>query len=133
MNLFDASANWTQERFHVEAEYVYKIYERAAFKDTQSAMVFACYHIPTPKWKALTKISPVLRYDFMTDNHTTTLDDEGNCLVDDYGRQRITGGFIFSLGTPFMSDIRLNYEQYFYNNETENHDNKIVVECVVRF
>lgn len=133
MNLFDASVNWTLDRFHAEAEYVYKIYEKKAFKDTQAAMVFACYHIPTPKWKALKKISPVLRYDFMTDNHKTSVDDAGNCLVDDYGRQRITGGFIFSLGTPFLSDIRLNYEQYFYNNGIENHDNKLVVECVVRF
>lgn len=133
MNLFDASINWTQKQFHAEAEYVYKTYEKRAFKDTQAAMVFACYNIPTPKWKALKKISPVLRYDFMTDNHKTTLDDAGNCFVDDYGRQRITGGFIFSLGTPFMSDIRLNYEQYFYNNGIENHDNKLVVECVVRF
>lgn len=41
-----------------------------------------------------------------------------------------------SLGKPFFSDIRLNYEQYFYRRDAEpkiSEHNKIVVEFMTHF
>lgn len=133
MNLFDASFLWQIQDLHLETEYVYKIYDRHVFDDTQAFLAFASYDIATPKIKFLKKISPVLRYDMMTDSNKGIADDAGNYAIDDNARQRITGGFIFSLNTPFVSDIRLNYEQYFYKTGIVNADNKLVLECVVRF
>ena len=54
----------------------------------------------------------------------------------DAERKRVTGGITLSLAKPFISDIRLNYEQYFYNDGATpkpSERNKIVVEVMTRF
>ena len=54
----------------------------------------------------------------------------------DYKRQRLTGGITFSLSKAFRTDLRLNYEKYFYANSSiakESEQDKIVLELMVRF
>ena len=65
-----------------------------------------------------------------------TDEDPGVLKINDYKRHRVTGGVTLSLAKPFISDIRINYEKYFYRNggvaKTSEKD-KIVVEFMTRF
>ena len=61
---------------------------------------------------------------------------EGTLTVNDYKRSRLTGGVTFSFAKPFISDIRLNYEKYFYRDGAvakPSERDKIVVEFMTRF
>jgi len=130
MNLFNAGA-WVEfYKLHLETEVFYKTYQDDTYNPTQGFFAFASYNIFTKGTRLLRKISPVFRYDMMTDN--VRFDDSGN-IKSDVARSRITGGLTFSLNKPFLNDIRLNYEQYFYAPGIENSDNKFVVEFVVKF
>lgn len=56
--------------------------------------------------------------------------------INDYQRSRVTGGMTLSIDKPFVSDIRLNYEQYFYRDGAipkPSENNKIVLEVMTRF
>ena len=87
-------------------------------------------------------ITPLVRYDYMSDHSDGTrhadgkANTEGKLIVNDYQRSRLTGGVTLSLKKPFVSDIRLNYEKYFYRDGGIAHRSerdKIVVEFMTRF
>ena len=67
-------------------------------------------------------VTPLLRYDYMSDHSDGKryldgkVDEMGKLTVNDHQRSRLTGGVTLSLKKPFVSDIRLNYEKYFYRN-----------------
>lgn len=130
MNLYNAGIMLDLGRLHLESEYYLKTYAQNTYDPTHGFFVFAAYDIPMKNPTHLTKITPVLRFDRMTDNYK--FDDSGN-LKYDIERSRITGGFTFSLNKPFLNDIRLNYEHYSYAPAIHNGDNKVVLEFVVRF
>ena len=72
----------------------------------------------------------------MTDNHLGYLSTEGTREVDDVHRQRMTYGVTLSLGKKNLVDIRINYEDYLYNNwrlGEESEQDKFVVEIMARF
>ena len=136
MNLYNVGAYTNFRGFHIESEYLYKTYQNRVFAPTQGFFVFGSYDFFTNK-KYLKKVTPLLRYDMMTNNNkgyifnnnTTTITSDDYYAVDDMARSRVTGGLTFSLGKPFFNDIRLNYEKYFHFS----NEDKIVVEFVVRF
>ena len=81
------------------------------------------------------------RYDFMSDHsdgtrYDATDDTPGALKVNDYKRHRVTGGVTISLAKPFISDIRINYEKYFYRKggvaKTSEKD-KFVIELMTHF
>lgn len=130
MDLFNAGFFLDINKLHIESEYFYKTYKDTALTATQGFFAFVAYDISIKNLKNIKKISPVLRYDMMTKN--LKFDDSGN-MKTDVERWRITGGLTFSLDKPFLNDIRLNYEHYFYDASVTNSDNKLVLEFVVRF
>lgn len=70
----------------------------------------------------------------MTDDNNGKIDETVNTYqVDDIARSRITGGFSFILKKPYINEIRLNYEHYFYAAGIVNEDNKLVIEFVTKF
>ena len=73
----------------------------------------------------------------MSDHNSGGRDDNGSLTVDDPERQRNTGGLTFSLGKKnLQADIRLNYEQYFYNRDATpsiSEHSKFVLELVTHF
>ncbi len=73
----------------------------------------------------------------MSDHSKGNKDDNGQLVIDDPQRHRLTGGVTLSLGKKdLQADIRLNYEQYFYKKGVTpliSEQNKIVVEFVARF
>lgn len=133
---YDIGAYYESDRFHIEAEYLYKQYSDNAFKDVQAVNTFINYDLPLRK--VFNKMSFLLRYDMMTDqSDAKTTDEETGALVTtDYKRQRLTGGITFSLSKAFRTDLHLNYEKYFYANSSiakESEQDKIVLELMVRF
>ena len=60
----------------------------------------------------------------------------GRLTVNDYERSRLTIGTTLSIEKSFVSDIRINYEQYFYRKDAVpkvSERNKFVVEFMTRF
>ena len=133
---YDIGTYFHKGRFHIEGEYLYKQYSDNAFDDVHSVNTFANYDLPLRK--VFSKMSFLVRYDMMTDQSDAKTTDEhtGNLVVTDYKRHRLTGGLTFSLSKAFRTDIRLNYEKYFYPEggvAKESEQDKIVLELMVRF
>ena len=136
INMFDAGIYYQTKNFHIEGEYLYKIYNRTAFDDVHAVNTFACYDLPLKKF--FHKMSFLARYDMMTD-HSNGLDydaETSRLPVSDYARHRVTGGVTFSFSKTFIADIRLNYEKYFYKKggiAKDSEQDKIVIEFMTRF
>ncbi|MFV0470955.1 MAG: porin [Paludibacteraceae bacterium] len=132
MYYVDAGAYLQTNGWHFDTEFVYKKYEGNFFPDTKAFFVFGAYDIKINKPNLL-KITPVVRYDIMTNNNKGLATDAGNYVTDHIARSRFTGGVTLSFNKPFLNDLRLNYEKYFYENNINNIDDKIVAELIVRF
>lgn len=133
--MYDAGAYWQNQRWHIEAEYLRKHYSDGSFTPVNAIDAFAAYRLPLKK--GLNAISFLGRYDYMSDHSKGTKDESGNLKIDDSERHRVTGGVTLSLGKESLqADIRLNYEQYFYNKGVTpaiSEQNKIVLEFVAHF
>lgn len=135
--MYDAGMYWQKYGWHIEAEYLYKHYSHDAFNAVHSFDGFINYDIALKNKNCLIKkISPLVRYDFMTNHSDGSLTEDGKLKLTDYKRSRVTGGVTFSLAKPFVSDIRLNYEKYFYGKNgiaKPSEKDKIVLEVMTRF
>ena len=141
--MYDAGAYWHSHGWHLEAEYLYKHYAADAFRPVHAFDSFVSYDIPVKNERSLVRyVTPLLRYDYMSD-HSDGMryvdgkaNTEDKLIVNDHQRSRLTGGLTLSLKRPFVSDIRLNYEKYFYRNDgvaKPSEKDKIVVEIMTRF
>ena len=139
--MYDAGAYWHAHGWHIEGEYLYKHYSQEAFHDVHAFDAFVAHDFRMGRG-ALKYVTPLLRYDYMSDHSDGMryLDGkksaEGALTVNDYKRSRLTGGVTFSFAKPFISDIRLNYEKYFYRDGAvakPSERDKIVVEFMTRF
>ena len=134
--MYDAGIYMQAQHLHVEAEYLLKTYGHGTFGDVHAADAFACYDIPT-RGKRLHKVSPLVRYDYMSDHSNGKRHaDTGALGVDDCQRGRLTGGLTLSLGKACVSDIRINYENYFYRHDgtpKPSEKDKLVVEFMTHF
>ncbi len=139
--MYDAGITYHKGNFIAEAEYLYKHYSKGVFHPVHAFDSFVCYDIPV-HGSMIYKVSPLLRYDFMSD-HSDGLryqdgkeSETGDLIINDYKRSRLTGGVTLSLNKPFISDIRINYEKYFYRDgaiaKTSEKD-KIVIEFMTHF
>lgn len=133
--MYDGGIYWENSRWHIEAEYLRKHYANDAFRPVNAVDAFAAYRLPLKRNKMA--LSFLGRYDYMSDHSKGSKDENGILLVDDPERHRLTGGMTLSLGKgALQADIRLNYEQYFYNKDAEpsiSERNKIVLEFVAHF
>lgn len=132
--MYDAGLTYHRRGLIVEAEYLYKHYGKGAFRPVHAFDGFASYDIPLRKC-LLTKVSPLVRYDYMGD-HSDGKRYDGSLIVNDCKRSRITGGATLSIDKPFVADIRMNYEKYFYGRDgtpKPSEKDKIVVELMVHF
>lgn len=135
--LYDVGTYVQLGNLHIEAEYLYKCYQKDAFQNVHSFNSFVNYDFPLKK-KMFSKISLLCRYDMMTDQWDGQTYDEATKapVVTDAFRHRVTGGVTLSFNKPFISDLRLNYEKYFYRDggvPKESEQDKICVELMVRF
>ena len=83
-----------------------------------------------------------MRYDYMSDHSDGiryldgVANEQGKLQVNDAQRSRLTGGVTLSMAKPFVADIRLNYEKYFYPEGAVakvSERDKAVVEFMIRF
>lgn len=139
--MYDGGLTYHHGPFIAEVEYLYKHYADDAFKAVHAFDGFVSYDIPVRR-SAITKVSPLARYDFMTDHSDGkryldgSVNEAGELIINDYKRGRVTGGVTISLAKPFVSDIRVNYEKYFYHENAlakTSEKDKLVVEFVTRF
>lgn len=139
--MYDAGLTYHYKGFLAEVEYLYKHYGDGAFRAVHAFDSFASCDIPLRRC-LFSKVSPLMRYDFMT-NHSDGKryldgkeDTGGRLIVNDWKRGRLTGGVTLSLDKPFVSDIRINYEKYFYGHDAiakPSEKDKVVVELMVHF
>lgn len=132
---------------HLEAEYLRKFYAKNAFDDCNAVDAMAIYKQKLKSEKSyFNAISYLLRYDYM-DNHSdgkkgftstdTSKGGESRLVQSDAQRHRLTAGVTFSVRNKyFPTDIRLNYEKYWYPNggtPKESEQDKLVAELMIRF
>lgn len=133
--MYDGGLTWKRGGFIAEAEYLFKTYAHDAYQNVHAVDVFTSYDIPVRK-SLIKKVSPLVRYDFMTDHSNGKRDASGILTTNDYQRHRVTAGATVSLSKPFQTDIRLNFEKYFYRHDgipkTSERD-KIVIEFMTHF
>ncbi len=140
LNMYDIGTYYKTDKFHIEAEYLYKVYEQNSFQDVHSVDLFAMYNVPIKGF--FKNISFLARYDMMTEHSDGSMDDDdiaaGILTADDAARQRVTGGVTLSFAKMFNADIRLNYEKYFYDANSlvapdSSELDKFVIEFVCKF
>ena len=135
MNSYDIGTYYEFGRFHIEGEYLYKQYSDGAFAGVHSVNSFINYDLPLKE--VFQKISFLVRYDMMTNHSSGTPDTTTGLLkIDDYKRHRVTGGLTCSMSKAFRTDLRLNFEKYFYAKNSiakESEQDKIVMELMIRF
>ncbi|MCQ2254555.1 MAG: OprO/OprP family phosphate-selective porin [Bacteroidaceae bacterium] len=141
----DLGAYYEGSGLHLEAEYLHKHYAHGAFDDCNAIDAMAIYKMPISKGY-FNGVSYLLRYDYM-DNHSdgkkgwTSPDlstgEEKKLVMSDAERHRMTAGITFHVANKlFPTDLRLNYEKYWYPNNgiaKESEQDKLVAELMVRF
>ena len=139
--MYDAGLFYHAHGLHIEGEYLYKHYSQHAFHNVHAADAFISYDIHMGSG-ALKYITPLARYDYMSDHSDgkryvgDKTQADGQLIVNDYKRSRITGGLTLSFAKPFISDLRINYEKYLYRHDAiakPSERDKIVVEVMTRF
>ncbi len=135
VHMYNAGAYWQNSRWHIEGEYLRKHYQQDSFTPVNAVDAFAVYRLPLEK--GVHAISFLGRYDYMSDHSKGNKGDDGKLKVDDPERHRLTGGVTLHLGKgSLQADIRLNYEQYFYQDGITaaiSEQNKAVIEFVAHF
>lgn len=136
----DFGSYYEKNGWHVEAEYLRKFYADDAFSDCSAVDAMVMYKQPIRNEKAfIESISYLGRYDFMQDHSSGKSGFKENSTVlklTDAERQRMTLGMTFSVRNAyFPTDIRLNYEKYWYKNggAKESEQDKLVCEVMIRF
>lgn len=133
--MYDGGLTWRSGGFIAEAEYLYKTYAHHAYKDVSAVDAFASYDVPVRR-SVVKKVSPLVRYDFMSDHSDGRRNAAGRLFTNDSQRHRLTAGATLSLSRPFQTDIRLNFEKYFYRHDGQpkpSERDKIVVEVMTHF
>lgn len=141
----DLGAYYEVNGLHLEAEYLRKMYSSNAFDDCNAVDAMAIYKQKLKSEKSyIQAISYLLRYDYM-DNHsdgkkgfeeTENPDARQVLTLTDAQRHRLTAGLTFSIRNPlFPTDLRLNYEKYWYphGGAKESEQDKLVCELMIRF
>lgn len=138
----DMGAYYEWNGVHLEAEYLRKFYGKDAFDDCNAMNAMAIWKLPTASKEKgqgfVQGVSLLMRYDYM-DNHSDGKKglEAGRLVQSDAKRHRMTVGTTFHVRNGyFPTDIRLNYEKYWYpDNGTpkESEQDKLVAELMIRF
>ncbi|MCI7559870.1 MAG: porin [Prevotella sp.] len=126
--------------WHIEAEFLHKSYGDDAFSDCNALNTMLIYKHPIRKAESLVEsVSFLGRYDYMQAHSSGKdgMDDDAIHLkMTDAERHRMTLGTTISIRNPyFPTDIRLNYEKYWYpdGGAKESEQDKLVCEVMIRF
>lgn len=141
----DLGAYYEKRGWHVEAEWLRKHYAEDAFADCNALDAMVIYKQKLKREKSfIESISYLGRYDWMQDHSSGKsgyLSSPGagsnpQLSLTDAERHRLTLGTTFSLRNRyFPTDIRLNYEKYWYphGGAKESEQDKLVCELMIKF
>ena len=136
----DFGTYYEKNGWHIEAEYLHKSYDHDMFDDCNAVDAMMIYKQGLSQEKAyFNGVSYLLRYDFMNDHSDGKkgLSDKGDLVLSDYERHRLTAGLTFHIDNKyFPTDLRLNYEKYWYPNggkAKESEQDKVVCELMIKF
>lgn len=131
--------------WHVEGEFLHKTYQNDAFSDCRAVDAMVIYRRELRSETSFVQaVSWLGRYDYMGDHSSGKkgfeVDVDGlpttRLAMTDAERHRMTLGTTLSLRNKYYpTDLRLNYEKYWYPHEgaKEGEQDKLVVEVAVRF
>lgn len=141
----DIGSYYDNGKWHVEAEYLHKTYGDDAFDDCNAVDVMIIYKHKIRSDKSMVEdVSWLGRYDWMQDHSSgksgfvndAAGQPTGRLVMTDAERHRMTLGTTLHLRNPyFPTDIRLNYERYWYphGGAKESEQDKIVCELMISF
>lgn len=134
----DFGAYYERRGWHVEAEYLRKHYAKDAFDDCSAVDAMVIYKQRLKREGCFVEgVSLLGRYDWMQDHSSGKQGlDGGRLVMTDAERHRMTLGATFHVRNPhFPTDLRLNYERYWYphGGAKESEQDKLVCELMIRF
>jgi len=141
----DLGSYYESRGWHIEVEYLHKFYAKDAFEDCRALDAMILYKQPINKQRSfIESISYIGRFDWMQDHSSGKngfVNDASNIptstlAMTDAERQRMTLGTILRLRNPrFPTDIRLNYEKYWYPHDgaKQSEQDKLVCELMIKF
>lgn len=134
-NQFDASLNWTWERWTVEAEYLMANCV-ADFPTSHQYSVFVNYNLPVNRGM-VDILALAARFDGHSDATNGYYGPDGKLAVTYPERRRLTLGATtrYQRGKVHL-DMRLNYEQYFYagaHTIDPSENNKLAAAMILYF
>ncbi len=135
MNLWGVSAGWSNETWLIEGEYIRECYANSAARAVNAFNFFVDWGHPI-KWGDFNRWSLQGRFDSMSRHSTGIVGADGRLQIDHNSRSRVTLGTTLSYKFgKIHSDIRLNYEQYFYGHGGRGREegSRVVAELVVAF
>ena len=137
INQGNASITYQDSRFYFEAEYIYRTYTGRSYKASHGYNVEADLAFPVHS-KLINRLSVQARFDGITDASTGLRDADGLLTTDYLACNRATVGLTASyVKGKLHTDLRLNYEQYFYSHGrkalSDDDDNKLVAALVLYF
>lgn len=145
----DFGAYYENKHLHLEGEFLRKFYEDNVSEHVSAFNAMAIYRHKLRKCY-FQDISYLLRYDYMgdyadgksipmqsADDGSKVWTGEKRLLQNQHERQRLTAGVTFHLKyKSFATDLRLNYEDYFYRDGATPkvaEQDKFVAELMIRF
>lgn len=136
----DMGAYYKTGGWHLEAEYLRKMYRDDVFNDCSSVDVMAIYTQNIKKADSFFEsVSYQGRYDYMQDHSSgqSGFDESANkLLLTDAERHRMTLGVCLGVrNSYFPTEIRFNYERYWYphGGAKESELDKLVCELAIKF
>lgn len=121
-DMFNFGFNYRYKHFYFDTEYAQKHTTDTTGSFSSNALfAYVLYEIPIKKG-ILRNIIPAFRYDFYTA-------DMSDGIVQP---ARLTTGLTFGFHKITWADIRVSYEKYLYQNQTDL-DDKATVEFIARF
>lgn len=128
LNMYDVALSWANSNLKIAGEYMTEHYCGTDENNAQSYCVYVDYHLPIST-RFFNQWSAQARFDGITDFYAEDWNK--------YDANRITIGTTLTYKyKSVFSDIRLNYEKYLYQSNTDIQPglgDKIVLELVVRF
>lgn len=132
MHNFDAGIAYNFKGLHLDAEYIFKWFDKGEFAPTHALQCFAYYAFKIDKvW--LDNIALGLRYDAISANCNGKLNENGEYVIEPY-RQRITAGFtMIFIEKPCRAGIRLNYEKNFFHDGFKGNEDRLILELIAHY
>lgn len=136
-NVASAAARWSDNRWTISAEYMYKSYADDTHDGCHGYLAYANYRFPV-KIGIFNYMSVQARFDGMTDHSDANPDGAVLLTTSDPARNRITAGATITyFKTKYLfCDIRASYEKYFYHHDyvvPDGNGDRITMELVIRF